>query len=270
MLRYTDQQYLREKQYKDASNLNARVQLYMCFGTEKLEWMRWLFEQITWPQKGRVLELGCGPAGLWKNNIERVPVGLDIALSDFSPGMLEDARANLGEHASRFSFAQIDAQEIPREDAAFDLVLANHMLYHVPDREKAFAEIHRVLKPGGRFYASTVGERHLHGLKELASAYDAQVPYGDYFKTKFVLQHGATELERFFTEVEVRWHEGDLHVTEAAPIVAYICSGQGMQEYGDAVWRRGFTRFVEAELERSGGAIRIARESGLFLARKEA
>lgn len=217
-----------------------------------------------------MLELGCGPAGLWKSNIERVPAGLNITLSDFSPGMLEDARVSLGENASRFSFEQIDAQEIPREDAAFDLLLANHMLYHVPDREKAYREISRVLKPGGRFCASTVGERSLHELKELAKAYDAQIPFGNHFKAEFVLQRGAAELERFFSEVEVRWHKGDLRVTEAEPIVAYICSGHGMQDYGDAAWRREFVCFVEAELERAGGAIHITRESGLFLSRKEA
>ena len=68
----------------------------------------------------------------------------------------------------------------------------------------------------------------------------------------------------------MRWHKGDLRVTEAEPIVAYICSGHGMQDYGDAAWRREFVCFVEAELERAGGAIHITRESGLFLARKEA
>ena len=176
MSRYTDQQYLREKQFKDASNLDARVQLHMRYSTEKIEWLRWLFEQITWPQEGHMLELGCGPAGLWKSNIERVPAGLNITLSDFSPGMLEDARVSLGENASRFSFEQIDAQEIPREDAAFDLLLANHMLYHVPDPEKAYREISRVLKPGGRFCASTVGERSLHELKELATATTHRFP----------------------------------------------------------------------------------------------
>ena len=47
-------------------------------------------------------------------------------------------------------FAVMDAQAIEAEDSSFDLVIANHILYHVPDRRKALSEIHRVLKIGGR------------------------------------------------------------------------------------------------------------------------
>ena len=55
----------------------------------------------------------------------------------------------------------MDAQSISYEDEIFDAVIANHMLYHVPDRMKAIAEIKRVLKWGGRFIATTVGSHHL-------------------------------------------------------------------------------------------------------------
>jgi ubiquinone/menaquinone biosynthesis C-methylase UbiE len=56
------------------------------------------------------------------------------------------------------------SHEIPYEDNSWDIVIANLMLYHIPDREKAIHEISRVLKPHGALYASTFG---LDNMKEL-------------------------------------------------------------------------------------------------------
>lgn len=49
----------------------------------------------------------------------------------------------------------IDIQNIPYEDNSFDLVIANMMLYHVPDLPRALAEVGRVLKPEGKLYTAT-------------------------------------------------------------------------------------------------------------------
>ncbi len=47
----------------------------------------------------------------------------------------------------------------------FDAVLANHMLYYVPDKSTALTEVKRVLKADGRFFTSTVGEKHMQELE---------------------------------------------------------------------------------------------------------
>ena len=54
----------------------------------------------------------------------------------------------------------------PYDDASFDAVIANHMLFHVPDRAKALAEMRRVLRPGGKLYTSTMGETHKKTLRD--------------------------------------------------------------------------------------------------------
>ena len=164
MSRFTDQQYLKNDQYKDASNLDARVLLHQRFSTNQYGWFQWVFDTLLKLPGNAILELGCGPGWLWKENASRIPTDWNITLSDLSPGMLDAAWRNLVVTGRTFQFKEIDAQSIPFEDETFDAVIANHMLYHVPDRSKAIAEIKRVLKPAGRLIATTVGENHMREM----------------------------------------------------------------------------------------------------------
>src|SRR4051812_9840048 len=92
--RVTDQKYLREDQYKNSGNLAARGNLHIRFSTNKQGWLLWLFDRYEIPSPARILEIGAGPAWFWQANAEHIPSGWDITLSDFSPGMLDEARAN--------------------------------------------------------------------------------------------------------------------------------------------------------------------------------
>jgi ubiquinone/menaquinone biosynthesis C-methylase UbiE len=145
MPQVSDQTYLLTKQYQNASNLEARIALHARFSTNTYGYYPWIFDRLGLPPHSRILELGCGTGLLWLENMDRIPKGWDVTLSDFSPGMLQEAQQNLRGSRRPFAFAVIDAQAIPYEDESFDGVIANHMLFHVPDRPRAFVEIRRVL-----------------------------------------------------------------------------------------------------------------------------
>ena len=165
-----DTNYLRNQQYRDASNLGARAQLHAKFSTNRLGWPRWSFERLALPPSARVLELGCGPGWSWRENRERIPAGWSLTLTDFSPGMLDEARANLSSLERPPHFQCVDAQALPFGDSSFDAVIAHHMLYHVPDRPRALAEIGRVLEPAGCLYAATNGAQNLLEIDELVAS----------------------------------------------------------------------------------------------------
>ena len=153
-----DSRLLLGDQYRTASKLNARVLLHERFSTNKYGWHRWAFDRMECPAESRILELGCGTGLLWSKNRARIPAGWDLTLSDFSPGMLRQAREGIGGARSKLRFMRIDAQAIPFGDGRFDAVVANQMLYHVPDLPRALGEIRRVLKEGGTLYAGTGGK----------------------------------------------------------------------------------------------------------------
>ncbi len=153
----TDQKHLLQHQYQNASNLNARISLHARFSLNSYGWHPWVFDQFQLPPNARILELGCGSGALWLRNLERIPAGWDITLSDFSTGMVEDARHKLEGSTHPFTFQQMDAQSIPLPDASVDAVIANHMLYHVPDRNKAFSEIRRASSQQARSMPPQMG-----------------------------------------------------------------------------------------------------------------
>lgn len=264
MSKLDDQQYLLNQQYQNASNLNARVALHARFSTNLVGWHGWVFDQFEFPDRCRVLELGCGPATLWQHNLQQLRSGWEITLSDFSSGMLAEARRTLGEHQKYFRFEQIDAQAIRFGDGRFDAVIANHMLYHVPDRPKAYAEIRRVLKPQGVFYAATNGPGHMRELRELLLRFDPALQLWDGKPEDwFNMENGKAELAEWFADVRLLRYPDGLAVTEAEPLIAYVVTT--LPAPLSAARRAELTRFVEQEIARDG-AIRITKESGLFVA----
>jgi len=76
---------------------------------------------------------------------------------DFTDAMLEKARKNKAKLGfQNVEFVKGDIEDMPLDDNQFDVVISNCVLNLVPDKRKAFAEIRRVLKPGGHFCVSDV------------------------------------------------------------------------------------------------------------------
>jgi SAM-dependent methyltransferase len=219
-----DQQYLLNEEYKNASHLTTRTQFIDRFSINKVDQYRWIFDHFNLGPGSRILELGCGPAFLWQRNLDRLPSDWIITLSDFSPGMLQEAQHNLHDSDHNFTFLITDAQTIPLETARFDAVIANNMLYHVPDRQRALSEIYRVLKPDGYLYASTMGETSFCEIKTLMEQYNILSPLWRE-PLGFSLENGGEQLSLWFRHVDLHHLENPLLVTETEPLIQMICTG---------------------------------------------
>ncbi len=96
----------------------------------------------------RSLEIGAG-TGYFTLNLLRAGVIGQATCSDISAGMLVTLSANAARLGLTVETARADAESLPFDDDSFELVFGHAVLHHIPDLEGAFAELARVLVPGG-------------------------------------------------------------------------------------------------------------------------
>lgn len=262
-----DQGYLRMNQYRTPDKLAARANLHVKYRTASIPWHPWLVQQLAWPSGGAVLDVGCGPGGLWADVAGRVPPDIRLTLSDLSRGMVEAALGRM-RHVERMQDAVgliADVQCLPFDNGAHDIVVANHMLYHAPDPAAAVAELARVLRPEGTLVAATNGARHLIELSVVRSeVFD--VPLSDPTVEAFGSGSGRPLLEACFEEVEWRVYDDRLHCTDVDDVMAFLVSTPPAENASN----EDLQRLLEAVRNRfaaGGGAMDITKDVGVFLAR---
>jgi ubiquinone/menaquinone biosynthesis C-methylase UbiE len=97
----------------------------------------------------RSLEIGAG-TGYFSLNLLQAGVVSHATCTDISPGMVSTLNANARRLGLDVKAARADAESLPFADQSFDLLLGHAVLHHLPNLRRAFAEFHRVLRPGGR------------------------------------------------------------------------------------------------------------------------
>jgi 2-polyprenyl-3-methyl-5-hydroxy-6-metoxy-1,4-benzoquinol methylase len=166
------------------------------------------FETVAESQPRRVLEVGCG-MGNFAERLAR-ETSAEVVATDLSPRMVEVAR-------ERGLDARVaDVQELPFDEGEFDCAVANAMLYHVEDVDRALSELARVLEPGGRLVAVTIGEAHMAEVWRLVGYQKAERP--------FSRENGAEQLARHFRSVEREDVDALLVFPDAAALHEYVDS----------------------------------------------
>lgn len=257
-----DEKYV-VKQYSDDSALNIRKRLHEKYSVNKKSFGTWIFEQYDLPIEGKILELGSGNGDMWQAHIDEICKKSSIILSDFSGGMVDILRNKY--QSINIEIKKINIQNIPFDDNSFDVVIANAMLYHVPNLEKAIKEVKRILKPGGKFYASTFGENGLSkyindSLNEINLVSNSTLDF------TFTLQNGQSSLVKYFDKVNRIDYVDMLKVTETEDLVDYICSMtlmQGLENHD----RDKMLNYFNKKKDRNG-VIEIPKEYGTFVSTK--
>lgn len=101
-----------------------------------------------------VLELASGTGRVTRHLRKRLPAHVKLTASDLSPDMLEVAKSKFT-NSEAVEFVVADMQNLPFEANSFDVVVCQYGMMFPPDKQKAFNEAYRVLKPGGTFLYST-------------------------------------------------------------------------------------------------------------------
>lgn len=247
-----------KQQYATANNLDTRISIHDKYSTNSLGFGNWIFSNYRIDKGAKVLELGCGTGNMWKNRESVICACSKIILSDFSEGMVAAAKDNIGNY-DNIEYKVLDIQEIPYEDATFDVVIANMMLYHVPDIDKGLTEVRRVLKREGHFYCATYGE---HGiieyLSKLLSAYGVE----DNISKNFTLQNGYKILSKTFSKIEKKEYIDSLAVTNIDDMVDYIYSLSSMTSLNSVPKQSIKDILIENTTD---GVLNVPKEYGMFI-----
>lgn len=253
-------------QYKDSSKLASRANLLVKYG--KGDWFNWLGAHCRFAAHQRVLDIGCGAGWFWSAAAPQLPGALQVTLADRSEGMVAEALTRVRgiESGPEVRGLTADVCALPFDDAAFDRVLAFHMLYHADNRHSALAEIIRVLKPDGIALISTNGSVHMRTADALRQQ-AFQLP--DEPVINFTLENAPGLLEPVFGLIEQRTKTDTLRVTDPLDLMAYLTSFPPGDSADDAQLNF-LADLVDAAFHAGDGVFEVPVEAGVFICRNQA
>jgi ubiquinone/menaquinone biosynthesis C-methylase UbiE len=256
-----------ELQYKTPQNLTNRMNFWS-YGSNPESLQKWIFSKIQLRDHECVLELGCGTGKLWVENFRNVPSTCSIVLSDFSEKMLSKAKENVQSLNLPIKFELIDAEKIPFPDQSFDVVIGCHMLYHIPNIEKALIAINRVLKPGGRFISTTISQQHIREIKDLLSDYGLYTTERMNFFSEFRNETGRGILKSFFEEIVLYEYINHVKITSIEPLMRYIESMFPKEHYPNFQDKKHQVKEAIIKVLEKKSVFEIKGIAGLFESKK--
>jgi ubiquinone/menaquinone biosynthesis C-methylase UbiE len=255
----TARAYLTTQQYATDANLAARQAIYRFQQPRRHVWNETL-DLAGLGGDEAVLDVGCGNGSYLGALAQRQHGGLVVGM-DLSPGML--AAAGTRSPGARLMLG--DAQTLPFADGSFDVVLAMHMLYHVPDRALGIRELRRVMRAEGVTLVVTNSDHHLREIDEIVvAAAGRSLPSN---RLTFTLESGEPELRAVFEHVDRRDMASELVITEVEAIVEYVQSMRAFvsDDQLGPVLDEVRTRVAGKIAER--GALRVRTAAGCFVCR---
>ena len=187
--------------------------------------------------------------------------GIELTLTDFSENMVSITKNALGKH-NHISYGVVDIENIPYTDNSFDRVIANMMLYHVPNLNKGLSEVKRILTGNGYFYCATYGE---NGIMPFIAGLLKEYGITDTTNKTFTLQNGYGILKKFFSNIQRLDYEDSLAVTDVDDLLDYIYSLTNMSSV-TKLGRQTLKEILEKEMV--NGVLTIPKEYGMFICKK--
>jgi SAM-dependent methyltransferase len=243
------------------------------YAIPRIDFPLWALNGVLWRGEEKVLDVGCGFGQYYHKLYDRVPDAEYYGL-DLFPGVLA---THPGADSGRLAVA--DAIALPYPSATFDVVMANHMLYHVQDIDTALREIRRVLKPDGVLMATTHSVQTMPELRVLLrraviiltqqppSAVRAPLAASDLFG----LENGTRMLARHFYAVSRFEIPSTMIFTTLEPFLSYLNAMRDLLELylpSDVSWDSiiDVLREQVTQLIHQWGEVPISRLAGVLVA----
>jgi len=262
------------RHYATDEHLRIRQETHAKYTVPDRSFADWVLERVNWGDDADVLDVGCGTGLYYDKLIERHPdikyVGIDLV------DMMLQGHSGYGNKAM---LMQSDAQKLPFPNESFDVVMANHMLYHVEDVEVAVSELARVLRPDGQLVIAansinTMPEMQVlmrRAIVLLTRGGAAQVRAPELPSDRFALENGTRLLSRYFFAVVRHDLPSALVFPEVDPAMAYLESTRDLREASlpqDVVWEdvMMIMRQQINQLVKHLGELVISKQAGVLIA----
>ncbi|MCA0456784.1 MAG: class I SAM-dependent methyltransferase [Chloroflexi bacterium] len=218
------------RMYETDESLRIRQETHELYSQPKLDFTAWAVDSVKLRGDERILDIGSGPGRYYTALHDRFP-NIDYHACDLHGSMVKS-------HPYKNTLVLADAQRLPYANASFDVVMANHMLFHVPDVMRALRELRRVVKPNGFVMATT---NSIHTMPEfqalmrraitlLSPPGTANVRVPGQHTDPFTLESGTRLFARHF-EAVVRYDlPRSLVFPSAEPALAYLNSTRSVRE----------------------------------------
>lgn len=268
----TDPGVWTQEAYATDEQLAVRIRTHEHYTQPQMNFPEWVLDKLTWRGAERVLDIGAGTGQYFDLVRQRAPQGHLLA-GDLSLGMLGRARDHAA--ATGIAFVNLNAQHLPFADQTFDVVLANHMLYHVPDIAATVAEIKRVLRPTGCLIAATNSASTMEEFDTLARRACTLLGYPRQQFThahhRFTLENGTRQLARHFRAVARYDAPSALHFPEAGPVMEYLNSTRALRapELPEDISWGDYMDVIEKQVRRlirRDGELRVRKLAGVLIA----
>lgn len=269
---------LLEQAYADERAMMVRKTMHDQYSNPHLDMPTWVLDRYQWAGGESVLDIGSGPGIYLDALLPRIPTGRYVA-GDLSPGMLKSLKAR-GDVAPT-SAGIMDAEALPFPDKSFDVVLANYMLYHVLDVERAVKEFRRVMRNSkSMLIVATSSEYTMPEFNTLIQRAVRLLRQGADDLTdqsllqNFSLESGTTILARHFPSV-VRYDiPGMIVFPDTEPVIEYFESSRPFYELRlpEGIFWEEFITIMANQVGRlieHFGELVVSKVSGAILATEE-
>ncbi|MCA9907496.1 MAG: class I SAM-dependent methyltransferase [Anaerolineae bacterium] len=218
------------QQYADDRHLRVRQEINEQYSIPNVDFAAWVLERGGLGGQKRVLDVGAGSGSYYRAIREHYPE-IEYVAADF-------AYRAFARHEASNRRVICEAEQLPFPDGAFDVVMANHMLFHVQDIEGAISEFKRTLKPDGLLLTATNSIQSMpefqalfrRALLLLSNHVRPNSPYLMPPYEAFTLENGVRRLARHFFAVVRHDLPSALVFPETEPFMTYLDSMRPLRE----------------------------------------
>jgi SAM-dependent methyltransferase len=271
----TDHDILTKHAYATDEHLAVRYRIHELYSKPKIDFQQWVVGTFNWRGNEQVLDIGAGSGSYFYEVHRHIPQGNLIA-GDLSIGMAKQARTKAQDDQYETSqVLTLDAQHLPFPADSFDVVLANHMLYHVPDLKQTIREIHRVLRPEGCLIAATNSQNTMPEFDTLTRRACTLLGFPRQgFRpdtADFSLESGTRILGKHFRAVARYDLPSAFHFPDVKPVMDYLDSLRAVRErqLPDTVTWEEFMEKMEDQISRligHFGELQVSKLAGVLVA----